>query len=102
MRIKKGDNVKIISGKDRGKTGKVTKVIKESGRLVVLGVNVSRKHMAKKAQNKPGQIIQIAMPIDASNAAIICGACGKATRVGMVVAQEKKIRVCKKCGAEFK
>jgi large subunit ribosomal protein L24 len=111
MKIKKGDTVKIISGKDRGKTGKVTHVFPKKNLIVVEGINIRKKHTRPKKQGKKGQIIQMSMPIDMSNAMIICPSCGKPTRVG----KKKKVRaapdiafdevkggrVCKKCNAEL-
>lgn len=97
MNIKTGDTVKIISGKDRGKTGKVTHVFPKKNLLVVEGVNIRKKHTRPKKQGQKGQIIQMPMPINMSNAMIICPGCGKSTRVG----KKKKVRVCKKCNAEL-
>ncbi|TSD02316.1 MAG: large subunit ribosomal protein L24 [Parcubacteria group bacterium Athens0714_24] len=101
MKIKKGDTVKIISGKDRGKTGKITHSLVEINKIVVEGVNVRKKHTRPKKQGQKGQTIQMPMPIDVSNAVLICSACGKTTRIGAKTIGSKKVRVCKKCGAEI-
>lgn len=101
MLIKKDDNVKIISGKDAGKTGKVTVVLPKENRIVVDGINVRKKHSRPRKQGKKGQIVQIAMPIHASNAVIVCSSCNKPTRISKKLVGRKKIRVCKKCGAEL-
>jgi large subunit ribosomal protein L24 len=101
MRFKKNDTVKIISGKDRNRTGKITHVFSKEDRIVVEGVNIHKKHARPKKQGQKGQIIQMPMPIHASNAMIVCSACGKATRIGIKKTEKEKIRVCKKCGGEL-
>ncbi len=101
MKIKKDDTVKIISGKDRGKTGKVTHALKAENRIVVEGVNIAKKHSKPKKQGQKGQMIQMPMPVDVSNAMVVCGSCGKPSRVGKKTIGSKNIRVCKKCGGEL-
>lgn len=101
MKIKKGDTVKIITGKDKGKTGKITRVLKDKEKIVVEGINLRKKHVRPKKQGQKGQIISIAVPFHVSNAMALCASCGKPTRIGSKIAGEKKIRVCKKCGAAF-
>jgi len=100
MNIKKEDNVKIISGKDRGKTGKVTHVFPNEERIVVEGVNILKKHSKPKKRGQKGQIIQMPMPIRMSNAMFVCASCNKPARLGKKTVGTKKFRVCKKCGAE--
>ena len=101
MKIKKGDTVKIISGKDRGKTGKITNVLIKENKIVVEGVNISKKHSRPKKQGQKRQIIQVAMPINVSSAMIICAGCNKTTRVSKKMVGNRMVRVCKKCGAEI-
>lgn len=100
MKIRKGDTVLIISGKDRGKTGKVLRVLPKERRVVVEGVNFRKKHTRPKRAGEKGQVVALPAPVDLSNVKLICSACGKATRVGYKVAGERKYRVCKKCGGE--
>ncbi len=100
-KIKKGDNVKIISGKDRSKTGKITHVFPEENRIVVEGVNIHKKHSRPKKQGQKGQIIQMPMPIHVSNAIIVCPACGKTTPISVKKTEKEKIRACKKCSGEL-
>ena len=95
MSIKKGDNVKVLSGKDRGKTGTVLRA------LPAEGVAVVKKAMKPTAQNQQGGIVSQEAAIDASNVMLICPKCGQATRVGHKKDGKNKLRVCKKCGAEF-
>lgn len=101
MRIKKDDKVLVISGKDRGKTGKITVALPCEQKVVVEGVNVRRKHMRPKKEGQKGQVIQMPMPVAVSNVQLICAKCEKATRVGYKLFENKrKVRVCKKCGGE--
>lgn len=102
MKIKKGDTVKIIAGKDRGKTGKVTHAFPEMDKVVVDGVNLHKKHMRPKKQGQKGQIIQKPSPIHISNVMFMCQACGEPARVGGKKVGDRKIRVCKKCNGEIK
>lgn len=101
MKIKKGDTVKIISGKDRGKSGKITVVLSENNRIVVEGVNMRKKHTRPKRQGQKGQIVQMPMPVHVSNAMLICSSCNKTTRISVKKTGNKKTRICKKCGAEL-
>lgn len=99
MKIKKNDTVLIISGKDSGKTGKVLRALPSDNRIVVDGVNVQKKHQKARSAKETSGIVEQAGPIDASNALVVCPACGKAARVGYTVADGKKVRVCGKCKA---
>ena len=101
MKIHKNDTVIIISGKDKGKKGKVLGAFPKQGRILVEGVNLRKKHQRPKKQGQKGQIIEIVGAISASNAKIVCPECGKATRVGYKKVNEAKIRICKKCGQEI-
>ena len=101
MKIKKGDIVKMMAGKDKGKTGKVAKVIPSEEKIIVEGMNIKKKNMKPRKQGQKGHIAQISAPFYASNAMIICSSCGKATRTGYKLEGEKKIRVCKKCGVSI-
>jgi large subunit ribosomal protein L24 len=100
MKIKKGDNVKIISGKDRGKTGKVMRSIPAEQAIVVEGLNMVTKHIRATA-NRKGQRIKLPAALDVSNVQLVCPKCGKSTRVGYKVMEDKKMRICRKCNAEF-
>ncbi len=100
MNFKKNDNVSIITGKDKGKSGKIIRVLLTKNQILVEGVNLKKKHMKPKKSGEKGQIIQIPAPISASNVIILCPACSAKTRVGKnAELKEKKARVCKKCGA---
>src|SRR3989344_32475 len=101
MKIKKGDNVLIISGKDKGKTAKVLKSFPKERKILVDGVNLKKKHVKPKKQGEKGQVIKIPSPIDASDVKFICPKCSKATRLGYKIINDKKFRVCKKCKSEI-
>ncbi|MBU1159848.1 50S ribosomal protein L24 [Patescibacteria group bacterium] len=101
MNIKKGDNVKIISGKDRGKDGKVTHVFPKLNKIVVEGINIHKKHARSKRRGEKGQIIQMPMPISVSNVMLVCSSCKKSTRTSKKTVGTRKIRICKKCSAEL-
>jgi len=97
MKIKKGDTVLIISGKDRGRTGKVFKALPRNAGILVEGINLKKRHVRPKREGEKGQIIQTPAVLDVSNVKIICPKCGKAARVGYKTEEEKKSRICKKC-----
>ena len=101
MNIRKDDKVVVISGKDKGKEGKVLVANPKAGKLVVEGVNVASKHQKPRKQGEEGGIIKVETPIYVSKVQLVCPKCGKATRVGFKVENGKKTRVCKKCGAEI-
>ena len=99
MNIKKGDTVKIIAGKDRGKTGSVVSVFPNDARISVEGVNMYKKRVRPKKQGQKGETVLVARPIALSNAAILCKNCKRPTRVGFRTEGNTKIRYCKKCSA---
>ena len=97
--IKKGDNVIIISGRDRGKSGKVIRVFPKENKILVENMNLKKKHIRPKKQGQKGQTVNTATPFDISNIMILCPNCGKRTRIGKKILEDKsKIRICKKCG----
>ena len=101
LKLKKGDRVRVLTGKDRGKEGNVTRVIPAKGKVIVDGVNVAKKHQKATRATMQGGIIDRDMPLDASNVAVLCPK-GHPTRVGYQFnADGSKRRVCKKCGADL-
>jgi large subunit ribosomal protein L24 len=107
VKIRKGDTVEVISGRleDKGKRGEVIKVLPETHRIVIQGVNLRKKHERQvQTQGRtmnPG-IIEFEAPIDISNIMLVCPSCGELTRVGVVRKEDKEVqRVCKKCQAQF-
>ena len=101
MKVKKNDNVLILTGKDSGKTGKVLRAIPSENKIVVDGINIQKKHKKARSAQETSSIVEQAGAIDASNAQVICPACGKAVRVNYVVENGKKVRVCNKCKAHL-
>ena len=101
MNIKKDDKVVVLSGKDKGKQGKVLVADPKAGKVIVEGVNVATKHQKARKQGEEGGIIKVETPIYASKVQLVCPKCGKATRVGYALDGDKKVRVCKKCGAKI-
>jgi len=99
MKIKKGDSVKILTGKDRGKTAKVLRAYPKVNLIVAEGINLKRKHVRPRSQGKKGEIVQIPAPFAVSVAMLICSNCAKPARIGMRFENGVKVRICKKCKA---
>lgn len=99
MNIKKGDKVVVLTGKDKGAKGEVIRAIPSQGRVVVEKVNMVTKAVRPSAANQEGGLVHFEAPIDASNVALVCPSCGKATRIAHKMEGDKKVRCCKKCGA---
>ena len=102
MKIKKGDNVKVISGNDKGKTGEVLEVIPKTEKVIVKDINIRKKHVKPRRQGEEGGIIPSEFSIHSSKVELVCPKCGKATRIGYKQEKDEKVRVCKKCGATIK
>lgn len=101
MKIKKNDTVLIISGKDRGKTGKVLEVFPKENKLVVENANLRKKHVKPKKQGEKGQVVEVPSKVFISNVKLVCPKCGKPARVGYKMIENKKYRICKKCNSEM-
>ena len=101
LNVKKGDTVLVIAGKDKGKSGKVLTAIPSSNAVIVSGVNITSKHKKPRNAQDKGGIMKAENKIDASNVQIICPTCGKATRIAHTTEGTKKVRTCKKCGANL-
>lgn len=97
MKIKKGDTVKIVAGKDKGKQGKVLKALPKEARVVVEGVNMRAKHIKPKKAEEKGQTVRIPSALSVANVMMVCAQCQKPARVGFRVEGGTKYRVCKKC-----
>lgn len=96
-KIKKGDIVEVITGKDKGKQGKVLKVFPKTSRIIVEGVNFQKKHYRARRAGEQSQIITREGPIHISNVKLVCPKCGQPTRVGFKIVGDRKLRYCKKC-----
>ena len=107
LHVREGDTVMVISGDDKGQTGKVLVVSPKEGKIIVEGLNKVKKHVKPRKMGEPGGIIKAESALYANKVQLICPKCGRPTRVGHVIVEEKgkqkKMRVCKKadCGAKF-
>jgi len=97
MKLRKGDEVKIIRGKDKGKTGKIEKVFSKTKKVIIPGVNLYKRHLKARSQSQPSEIITLTKPIAMANVILICPKCNLPTRVGFEIKDNEKIRICKKC-----
>ena len=102
MRIKKGDNVQVLSGNDKGKTGEVLEVNPKDDKIIVKGVNIRKKHVKPKKAGEEGGIISIECAIHAAKVNIVCPKCNKPSRIGYKIEKEEKTRICKRCGTKLK
>ncbi|MDA8290993.1 MAG: 50S ribosomal protein L24 [Actinomycetota bacterium] len=101
MKIRKGDRVQVMAGKDRGKTGEVIRSLPSDQKVIVAGVNIAKRHTRATGTTTQAGIIDKDMPMHVASVAIICGSCGP-TRVGYRVRDDgTKVRVCRKCGGEL-
>jgi large subunit ribosomal protein L24 len=101
MKFKKGDEVIITSGKDKGKKGKIEKVFPSDSKVLLPGLNIFKRHMKKRDEKNIGGIIEFPRPVNVANIALICAKCNKPTKVGYVVDKKTKKRVCKKCNSNI-
>jgi large subunit ribosomal protein L24 len=102
LKIKKGDRVRVLTGKDRGHEGEVMRVLPQVRKVIVDGANVAKKHQRATKATMQGGIIDKDMPLPVANVALLCPSCGKATRVGFKIDKDgTKVRACKKCGGEM-
>ena len=102
MKIRKGDKVRIIKGKDRGRENAVEKVLPKEGKVLVSGLNIYKKAVRPTPQNQKGGIVEITRPLPVENVMLVCSKCNKPTRVGYKIEGDKKLRFCKKCQGELK
>ncbi len=101
VNIRKDDEVQVIHGKDRGARGRVVRVLPRERRIMVEGVGRAKKHSRPSKRRQQGGIIDIEQFVDISNVALVCKTCGQPTRVGHRLEDGKKVRVCRKCGADL-
>ncbi len=101
MKLKLGDQVKVIKGKDSGKLGKVEKVFSKEDKVLVEGVNQYKRHIKARMQGQKSEIITLTKPLSLTNVMVMCPKCKQPTRVGIKVLKDSKVRVCKKCKHEF-
>lgn len=97
MKIHKGDTVKIVTGKENGKTGKVERVFDKESKVLVEGLNQVKRHMKARSQTQPAEIVMLTKPLAVANVALMCPHCKQPTRVGYIIEKGVKSRICRKC-----
>lgn len=101
MKLKKGDKVKIMTGKDRGREGTVDRIWPHQEKVAIAGVNVYKRHTKPRGEGQKGGIVDFVRPLAAANVALICPKCKQATRIGYKLTSKEKTRVCRKCDQEL-
>ena len=101
IHVKKGDKVVVLSGKDKGKQGKILEVSPKEGKVIIEGVNQAQKHVKPRRMGEEGGIITVEAPMYASKVMLVCPKCSKPTRAAHKITDGKKMRLCKKCGETF-
>lgn len=99
MKIRTGDTVRVITGKDKGKEGNVERIYKKQQKIAIPTLNLFKRHMKKSQEMPQGGIVEVPRPLDVSNVMVVCPSCKKPTRIGYSTESGKKMRVCKKCKA---
>ena len=98
MKLRKGDSVKVVAGKDKGKIEKIEKVYPKENKVLVSGVNQYKRHLKGRAQNQKSEIITLTKPLPVAAVSLICPKCNKVTRIGFKIEKTGKLRICRKCG----
>lgn len=102
LKVKKGDNIIVTSGKDRGRRSKVVRIMSDGKKIIAEGINERIRHVKPKRQGEKGQKVSVSTPFSISNIKLVCPKCNAATRIGFKVSQDSKMRFCKKCKQTFK
>jgi large subunit ribosomal protein L24 len=100
-KFRKGDEVKVVAGKEKGKKAKIERVLHKEGKLLIEGVNLYKRHLKARSQNQKSEIVTISKPLPLGNIALICPKCHKQTRVGFKTEKNNTIRICRKCKTEI-
>ncbi len=101
MKIRKGDKIKVMAGKDKGRDGVIDRVYPKSNRVLIQKINIYKKHIKKSEKMPQGGVVEVPRPLNVSKIMLVCPKCGKVTRVGYKVEKDKKYRVCKKCESKI-
>lgn len=101
MKLKKGDSITVVRGKDSGKNGTVEKVFSKEAKVLIGGVNQYKRHVKGRMQGQKSEIITLTKPLPVSNVQLVCPKCKKLTRVGYKMLKDEKVRICRKCNAEI-
>jgi large subunit ribosomal protein L24 len=99
LKLKVGDQVLVVRGKDRGRKGKIQKIFPKENRVLIPGINVYKKHLKPRGEGKPGGIVDKVLPLSLANVAYWCPKCNQKTRIGWQLSKGEKNRICKKCGS---
>ena len=97
MKLKKGDQIIVTTGKDKGRKGKVEKIFPKEGTILIPGINVYKRHTKKRDDKHPGGIISVPKAMNVSKVMLLCPSCGQKTRIGYKLLKDEKIRICRKC-----
>ena len=101
MKLKKNDEVKIVRGKDKGKTGKVEKTLPKIKKVLIANVNLYKRHLKARSQNQPSEIVTLTKPLAEANVMFVCPKCHKESRLSYKIEKGKKYRICGKCKSEI-
>jgi large subunit ribosomal protein L24 len=101
MKLKKGDSIRVTSGRDKGREGKVDRVYAKQDKVLVKNINMYKKHVKKNEQMPQGGVVEISRPLSTAKVALVCPKCKKITRVGFRIDGSKKFRICRKCEAQI-
>ncbi len=101
MKYKKGDKVKVMVGKDRGKEGAIERVWENEAKVAIAGINVYKRHSKPRGEGQKGGIVDFVRPLSAANVALVCPKCKQVTRIGYKLTDKEKVRVCRKCDQEI-
>lgn len=101
MKLKKGDKVLVIAGKDKGRRGKIERIFPKEGKVLISGINLYKRHLKRRDEKHPGGIVEIPRPLFISKVALVCPKCDQPTRIGYKIVNKEKLRICKKCKEEI-
>ncbi len=101
MKLKKGDSVKIIKGKDKGKTGKIEQVLPKENKVLIAEVNQFKRHLKARSQTQPSEIVTLTKPLAEASVAFVCPKCKQTSRIGYKIEKSVKYRVCRSCNSEI-
>jgi large subunit ribosomal protein L24 len=101
MKLKKGDQVLILKGKDKGRKGKIIKALPKNRQIIIEGLNLQKKHVRARKEGEKGEVVEVPIPLSVSNIKLVCPRCKKLTRTGYKIVNGKKYRFCKRCKKEF-
>lgn len=102
IKLKIGDQVRVLLGKDKGKQAKIEKIYPQKGQVLLSGINLAKKHVKPRGERQPGGVVDVAQPLAVSKVALVCPKCNQPTRIGFKLGRDQKYRICKKCQQAIK